>query len=58
MPTSPVPGERYILMDERDRRLEREQCKTPIEIAASAAEDRDGEAADTIEECKRRKRAA
>jgi len=31
--------------------------QTLIEIAASAAEGRDGEAADAIEECKWRKRA-
>jgi hypothetical protein len=34
-----------------------EAMQTPIEIAALAAEDRDGEAVDAIEECRWRKRA-
>jgi hypothetical protein len=56
MPTSPVPGERYIHMRTKSA-VRAEAVQTLIEIAASAAEGRDGEAADAIEECKWRKRA-
>jgi hypothetical protein len=55
MPTSPGPGERYILGTEEIGGYRGSDA--PIQIAASAAEDRDGEAADPIEECKWRKRA-
>ena len=41
----------------KDRRAARKRMRTPIERAASAAENRNGDAAGTIEECKWRKRA-